>query len=138
MKMVMRKRKSDQKDKNKKYPKGKVPSGGKLGWEVRLARIKQDLMERGCKNAFWTIKSKEPIVQVEEPEVSAALPTSCSSPSSNQSLEWDPLLQTQPLRSTEAVVAGPPAQAPNLQEEMLTADIHAESSPKSSDDSKGK
>jgi hypothetical protein len=62
----------------------------------------------------------------EEEEVEEEEPGGSRSPASQQSLEWEP--------EPGAVAAQPPS----LQQELLSADTRPDSSPKSSDDSKGK
>ncbi len=62
----------------------------------------------------------------EEEEVEEEEPGGSRSPASHQSLEWEP----EP--------GGAVAALPSLQQELLSADSRPDSSPKSSDDSKGK
>jgi hypothetical protein len=62
----------------------------------------------------------------EEEEVEEEERGGSRSPASQQSLEWEP--------EPGAVAAQPPS----LQQELLSADTRPDSSPKSSDDSKGK
>ena len=67
-----------------------------------------------------------PAASLEEEEEVEEEPGGSRSPGSQQSLEWEP--------EPGAVAAQPPS----LQQELLSADTRPDSSPKSSDDSKGK
>lgn len=77
-------------------------------------------------------------LDVEVPTGDLSPPLSSASASSRQSLEWEPELPPPPVallvRSKEGGVAD--AAPVSLHEELLTADLQAKSSPKSSDESK--